>query len=161
MRYEPAFVAKYVATFYSNDEVAANRPYNRAGPRDSYRNGLATPFFTALWIQSKITPFAARCSAKKLDAMACDTVRSLLARHGDRGPNPTEKLCPCKLRKAAGAASKRFAFGVANAAHWIQEECTEESDGISQGREVENIHKPGSPRKEALGRASHKLYYVN
>jgi len=95
IRYEPAFFSKYVATLYTNNKIAATEAYARGFSWGLMQvmGQVAREFgFDALFLSSLCEPeqgLAVGCKVlrKKLDAMAGDATRALLAWNG--GANPT------------------------------------------------------------------------
>src|SRR5258706_4477077 len=94
MRYEPLFFAKYVASLYTNNKIAATEAYARGfswGLMQVMGQVARESGFDALFLSALCDPeqgLAVGCKVlrKKLDAMAGDTTRALLAWNG--GANP-------------------------------------------------------------------------
>jgi len=95
MRYEPAFFSKYVASLYTNNKVSATEAYARGFSwglmqvmgqvaREAGFDGL---FLSALCDPEQGLGIGCRVLRRKLDAMAGDTTRALLAWNG--GANST------------------------------------------------------------------------
>jgi soluble lytic murein transglycosylase-like protein len=95
MRYEPAFFAKYVASLYTNNKIAATEAYARGfswGLMQVMGQVARETGFDALFLSALCEPeqgLAVGCKVlrKKFDAMAGDTTRALLAWNG--GANST------------------------------------------------------------------------
>jgi soluble lytic murein transglycosylase-like protein len=94
LRYEPLFFAKYVATLYTNNKISASEAYARGFSwglmqvmgqvaRETGFDGL---FLSALCDPEEGLAVGCKVLRKKLDAMAGDTMRGLLAWNG--GGNP-------------------------------------------------------------------------
>jgi soluble lytic murein transglycosylase-like protein len=90
MRYEPAFFAKYVAPLFTNNKVTASEAYARGFSwglmqvmgqvaRETGFDGL---FLSALCDPEQGLTIGCKVLRKKLDAMAGDTLRGLLAWNG-------------------------------------------------------------------------------
>ena len=87
MRYEPAFFSKYVASLYTNNKIAATEAYARGfswGLMQVMGQVARETGFDALFLSALCDPeqgLAVGCKVlrKKLDAMADDTTRALLA----------------------------------------------------------------------------------
>ena len=94
MRYEPAFFSKFVASLYTNNKIAATEAYARGfswGLMQVMGQVARETGFDALFLSALCDPeqgLAVGCKVlrKKLDAMADDTTRALLAWNG--GANP-------------------------------------------------------------------------
>src|SRR5271170_6146432 len=94
IRYEPAFFTKYVASLYTNNKVSATEAYARGfswGLMQVMGQVARETGFDALFLSALCDPeqgLAVGCKVlrKKLDAMAGDTMRGLLAWNG--GANP-------------------------------------------------------------------------
>ena len=94
MRYEPAFFAKYVASLYTNNKVSASEAYARGFSwglmqvmgQVARETGFDSPFLSALCDPEQGIAIGCKVLRKKLDAMAGDTTRALLAWNG--GGNP-------------------------------------------------------------------------
>lgn len=94
MRYEPAFFTRYVAPLYTNNKVSASEAYARGFSwglmqvmgQVARENGFAEPFLSALCDPAEGLDIGCVVLRRKLDAMAGDTVRGLLAWNG--GGNP-------------------------------------------------------------------------
>jgi soluble lytic murein transglycosylase-like protein len=94
MRYEPAFFAKYVAGLYTNNKVSASEAYARGFSwglmqvmgQVAREAGFAEPFLSALCDPADGLDIGCKVLKKKLDAMAGDVTRGLLAWNG--GGNP-------------------------------------------------------------------------
>ena len=94
MRYEPAFFAKYVASLYTNNKVSASEAYARGFSwglmqvmgQVARETGFDAPFLSALCDPEQGLAIGCKVLCKKLDAMAGDTTRGLLAWNG--GGNP-------------------------------------------------------------------------
>jgi soluble lytic murein transglycosylase-like protein len=94
MRYEPAFFAKYVANLYTNNKISASEAYARGfswGLMQVMGQVARETGFDALFLSALCDPeqgLATGCKVlrKKLDAMAGDMTRALLAWNG--GANP-------------------------------------------------------------------------
>jgi soluble lytic murein transglycosylase-like protein len=94
MRYEPLFFAKYVASLYTNNKISASEAYARGfswGLMQVMGQVARESGFDALFLSALCDPdqgLATGCKVlrKKLDAMAGDTMRGLLAWNG--GGNP-------------------------------------------------------------------------
>jgi soluble lytic murein transglycosylase-like protein len=90
MRYEPAFFTKYVASLYTNNKVSASEAYARGfswGLMQVMGQVTREAGFDALFLSALCDPeqgLAVGCKIlrKKLDAMAGDTTRALLAWNG-------------------------------------------------------------------------------
>ena len=95
MRYEPAFFAKYVASLYTNNKVSATEAYARGFSwglmqvmgQVARENGFTEAFLSALCDPANGIEIGCRVLKRKLDAMAGDVVRGLLAWNG--GGNPS------------------------------------------------------------------------
>lgn len=94
MRYEPAFFTKYVAPLYTNNKISASEAYARGFSwglmqvmgQVARENGFAEPFLSALCDPAGGLDIGCKVLRRKLDAMAGDTARGLLAWNG--GANP-------------------------------------------------------------------------
>ena len=94
MRYEPLFFAKYVASLYTNNKIGASEAYARGfswGLMQVMGQVARESGFDALFLSTLCDPeqgLAVGCKVlrKKIDAMAGDTTRGLLAWNG--GGNP-------------------------------------------------------------------------
>jgi soluble lytic murein transglycosylase-like protein len=94
MRYEPAFFAKYVAALYTNNKVSASEAYARGFSwglmqvmgQVAREAGFAEPFLSALCDPADGLDIGCKVLKKKLDAMAGEVTRGLLAWNG--GGNP-------------------------------------------------------------------------
>ncbi len=94
MRYEPLFFAKYVAFLYTNNKIGASEAYARGfswGLMQVMGQVARESGFDALFLSALCDPeqgLAVGCKVlrKKIDAMAGDTTRGLLAWNG--GSNP-------------------------------------------------------------------------
>jgi soluble lytic murein transglycosylase-like protein len=90
MRYEPAFFTKYVAPLYTNNKVSATEAYARGfswGLMQVMGQVAREAGFEALFLSALCDPeqgLAVGCKVlcKKLDAMAGDTTRALVAWNG-------------------------------------------------------------------------------
>ena len=90
MRYEPAFFTKYVAPLYTNNKVSASEAHARGfswGLMQVMGQVARETGFDALFLSALCDPeqgLAVGCKVlrKKLDAMAGDTTRALLAWNG-------------------------------------------------------------------------------
>ena len=90
MRYEPLFFSKYVASLYTNNEIAATEAYARGfswGLMQVMGQVAREAGFDALFLSAMCDPeqgLAVGCKVlrKKFDAMAGDTTRALLAWNG-------------------------------------------------------------------------------
>src|SRR5713226_6066114 len=95
MRYEPLFFAKYVASLYTNNKIGASEAYARGfswGLMQVMGQVARETGFDALFLSALCDPeqgLAVGCKVlrKKIDAMAGDITRALLAWNG--GANPT------------------------------------------------------------------------
>ena len=94
MRYEPAFFAKYVASLYTNNKVSASKAYARGFSwglmqvmgQVAREAGFDAPFLSALCDPEQGIAIGCKVLRKKIDAVAGDTTRALLAWNG--GGNP-------------------------------------------------------------------------
>jgi soluble lytic murein transglycosylase-like protein len=94
MRYEPAFFAKYVANLYTNNKISASEAYARGFSwglmqvmgQVARETGFDALFLSALCDPEQGLATGCRVLRKKLDAMAGDATRALLAWNG--GGNP-------------------------------------------------------------------------
>ncbi|HZS70686.1 MAG TPA: lytic transglycosylase domain-containing protein [Candidatus Acidoferrum sp.] len=94
MRYEPAFFAKYVAPLYTNNKISASEAYARGFSwglmqvmgQVAREMGFDAPFLSALCDPEHGLAVGCKLLRKKLDAMAGDLTRGLLAWNG--GGNP-------------------------------------------------------------------------
>ena len=94
MCYEPAFFAKYVASFYTNNKISASEAYARGFSwglmqvmgQVAREAGFDAPFLSALCDPEQGLAVGCKVFRKKFDAMAGDTTRALLAWNG--GANP-------------------------------------------------------------------------
>lgn len=94
IRYEPAFFTKYVASLYTNNKVTATEAYARGFSwglmqvmgQVARETGFDAPFLAALCDPEQGLAIGCKVLRKKLDAMAGDTTRALLAWNG--GANP-------------------------------------------------------------------------
>jgi soluble lytic murein transglycosylase-like protein len=94
MRYEPAFFAKYVAPLYTNNKVSASEAYARGFSwglmqvmgQVARESGFDALFLSALCDPEQGLAIGCKVLRHKLDAMAGDPVRGLLAWNG--GSNP-------------------------------------------------------------------------
>jgi soluble lytic murein transglycosylase-like protein len=95
IRYEPAFFGKYVAPLYTNNKVTASEAYARGFSwglmqvmgQVAREAGFDGPFLSALCDPEQGLAVGCRVLRKKLDAMAGDAPRALLAWNG--GGNPS------------------------------------------------------------------------
>jgi soluble lytic murein transglycosylase-like protein len=94
MRYEPLFFAKYVASLYTNNKVGASEAYARGFSwglmqvmgQVARETGFDALFLSALCDPEQGLAIGCKVLRKKIDAMAGDTSRGLLAWNG--GSNP-------------------------------------------------------------------------
>jgi soluble lytic murein transglycosylase-like protein len=94
MRYEPAFFAKYVAPLYTNNKVSASEAYARGFSwglmqvmgQVARETGFDALFLSALCDPEQGLTIGCKVLHKKLDTVAGDTTRGLLAWNG--GSNP-------------------------------------------------------------------------
>lgn len=94
IRYEPAFFTKYVAPLYTNNKITASEAYARGFSwglmqvmgQVARENGFTDTFLSALCDPAEGLETGCRVLRKKLDAMAGDVTRGLLAWNG--GGNP-------------------------------------------------------------------------
>src|SRR3954469_7695509 len=94
MRYEPMFFAKYVASLYTNNKLSASEAYARGFSwglmqvmgQVARETGFDALFLSALCDPEQGLALGCKVLRKKLDAMAGDPQRGLLAWNG--GPNP-------------------------------------------------------------------------
>lgn len=94
MRYEPAFFTKYVANLYTNNKVTASEAYARGFSwglmqvmgQVAREIGFDGAFLSALCDPEQGLATGCKLLRKKLDAMAGDVTRGLLAWNG--GANP-------------------------------------------------------------------------
>lgn len=94
IRYEPAFFTKYVAPLYTNNKISASEAYARGFSwglmqvmgQVARENGFAEPFLAALCDPAEGLDIGCKVLRRKLDAMAGDAPRGLLAWNG--GGNP-------------------------------------------------------------------------
>jgi soluble lytic murein transglycosylase-like protein len=94
MRYEPAFFAKYVAPLYTSNKISASEAYARGFSwgllqvmgQVAREMGFDAPFLSALCDPGHGLAVGCKLLRKKLDAMAGDLTRGLLAWNG--GGNP-------------------------------------------------------------------------
>ncbi|HKS96667.1 MAG TPA: lytic transglycosylase domain-containing protein [Terriglobia bacterium] len=94
MRYEPAFLAKYVAPLYTNNKISASEAYARGFSwglcqvmgQVAREFGFDAPFLSALCDPEQGLAIGCKVMRRKLDAMAGDLTRGLLAWNG--GSNP-------------------------------------------------------------------------
>jgi len=116
IRYEPAFFSKYVASLYTNNKIAATEAYARGlswGLMQVMGQVARETGFDALFLSALCDPeqgLAVGCKVlrKKLDAMADDTTRALLAWNGGANPAYARKSSPA----ARTTCSPRFALSV-------------------------------------------------
>jgi len=95
IRYEPAFFSKYVASLYTNNKISASEAYARGFSwglmqvmgQVARETGFDAPFLSALCDPEQGLAVGCKVLRKKLDAMAGDTTRGLLAWNG--GGNPS------------------------------------------------------------------------
>ena len=95
IRYEPLFFSKYVAPLYTNNKIAATEAYARGfswGLMQVMGQVAREVGFDALFLSAMCDPeqglvIGCKVLRKKLDAMAGDTTRGLLAWNG--GGNPS------------------------------------------------------------------------
>ena len=95
LRYEPTFFSKYVAALYTNNKITATEAYARGFSWGLMQvmGQVAREFgFDALFLSALCDPeqgLAVGCKVlrKKLDAMAGDSTRALLAWNGGGNPN--------------------------------------------------------------------------
>jgi soluble lytic murein transglycosylase-like protein len=95
MRYEPAFFSKYVASLYTNNKITVTEAYARGFSWGLMQvmGQVAREFgFDALFLSALCEPeqglaVGCRVLRKKLDAMAGDSTRALLAWNGGGNPN--------------------------------------------------------------------------
>jgi soluble lytic murein transglycosylase-like protein len=94
MRYEPAFFAKYVANLYTNNKISASEAYARGFSwglmqvmgQVARETGFDAAFLSALCDPEQGLATGCNVLRRKLDAMAGDMTRALLAWNG--GANP-------------------------------------------------------------------------
>jgi soluble lytic murein transglycosylase-like protein len=94
MRYEPLFFAKYVASSYTNNKISASEAYARGFSwglmqvmgQVARETGFDALFLSALCDPEQGLALGCKVLRKKIDAMAGDTMRGLLAWNG--GGNP-------------------------------------------------------------------------
>src|SRR5271155_4945604 len=90
IRYEPAFFAKYVAPLFTNNKVTASEAYARGFSwglmqvmgQVARETGFDALFLSALCDPEQGLAIGCKVLRKKLDAMAGDTMRGLLAWNG-------------------------------------------------------------------------------
>ena len=90
MRYEPAFFAKYVAPFYTNNKVSASEAYARGFSwglmqvmgQVAREHGFDPLFLSTLCDPEQGLAIGCKVLRRKLDSMAGDTTRGLLAWNG-------------------------------------------------------------------------------
>jgi soluble lytic murein transglycosylase-like protein len=95
IRYEPLFFSKYVVPLYTNNKVSATEAYSRGfswGLMQVMGQVAREAGFDALFLSALCDPeqgLAVGCKVlrRKLDAMAGDTTRALLAWNGGGNPN--------------------------------------------------------------------------
>lgn len=95
MRYEPAFFSKYVASLYTNNKISASEAYARGFSwglmqvmgQVARETGFDAPFLSALCDPEQGLAIGCKVLRKKVDAVAGDTTRALLAWNG--GANPS------------------------------------------------------------------------
>jgi soluble lytic murein transglycosylase-like protein len=94
IRYEPLFFAKYVASLYTNNKISASEAYARGFSwglmqvmgQVARETGFDALFLSALCDPEQGLALGCKVLRKKIDAMAGDTMRGLLAWNG--GGNP-------------------------------------------------------------------------
>jgi soluble lytic murein transglycosylase-like protein len=94
MRYEPLFFAKYVASLYTNNKISASEAYARGFSwglmqvmgQVARETGFDALFLSALCDPEQGLALGCKVLRKKIDSMAGDTTRGLLAWNG--GGNP-------------------------------------------------------------------------
>jgi soluble lytic murein transglycosylase-like protein len=94
IRYEPLFFAKYVASLYTNNKISASEAYARGFSwglmqvmgQVARESGFDALFLSALCDPEQGLALGCKVLRKKIDAMAGDTMRGLLAWNG--GGNP-------------------------------------------------------------------------
>ena len=90
MRYEPLFFAKYVASLYTNNKISASEAYARGFSwglmqvmgQVARETGFDALFLSALCDPEQGLALGCKVLRKKIDAMAGDTMRGLLAWNG-------------------------------------------------------------------------------
>jgi len=90
MRYEPAFFAKYVAPLYTNNKVSASEAYARGFSwglmqvmgQVAREHGFDPLFLSTLCDPEQGLAIGCKVLRRKLDSMAGDTTRGLLAWNG-------------------------------------------------------------------------------
>ena len=90
LRYEPAFFAKYVAPLYTTNKVSASEAYARGFSwglmqvmgQVAREFGFDAPFLSALCEPEQGIAVGCKVLRRKLDAMAGDLTRGLLAWNG-------------------------------------------------------------------------------
>jgi soluble lytic murein transglycosylase-like protein len=95
MRYEPAFFSKYVAGLYTNNKISASEAYARGFSwglmqvmgQVAREMGFDAPFLSTLCDPEQGLTVGCKVLHRKLDAMAGDTTRALLAWNGGGNPN--------------------------------------------------------------------------
>jgi soluble lytic murein transglycosylase-like protein len=95
IRYEPLFFSKYVASLYTNNRISASEAYARGfswGLMQVMGQVAREAGFDALFLSALCDPeqgLAVGCKVlrKKLDAVAGDATRALLAWNGGGNPN--------------------------------------------------------------------------
>jgi soluble lytic murein transglycosylase-like protein len=94
IRYEPLFFAKYVASLYTNNKISASEAYARGFSwglmqvmgQVARESGVDALFLSALCDPEQGLAIGCKVLRKKIDVMAGDTMRGLLAWNG--GGNP-------------------------------------------------------------------------
>src|SRR5215470_251695 len=95
IRYEPLFFSKYVASLYTNNKISASEAYPRGFSwglmqvmgQVARETGFDAPFLSALCGPEQGLAVGCKVLRKKLDAMAGDATRGLLAWNGGGNPN--------------------------------------------------------------------------
>jgi soluble lytic murein transglycosylase-like protein len=90
MRYEPLFFAKYVAPLYTNNKVSASEAYARGFSwglmqvmgQVARETGFDPVFLSSLCDPDQGLAIGCKVLRRKLDSMAGDTLRALLAWNG-------------------------------------------------------------------------------
>jgi len=94
IRYEPLFFAKYVASLYTNNKISASEAYARGFSwglmqvmgQVARESGFDALFLSALCDPEQGLAIGCKVLRKKIDAMAGDTMRGLLAWNGGGSP---------------------------------------------------------------------------
>lgn len=106
MRYEPAFFAKYVAGLYTDNRITASEAYARGFSwglmqvmgQVARELGFDGTFLSALCDPEQNLAIGCKLLRKKLDSMADDVTRGLLAWNGGANPDYPAQVLARRVR---------------------------------------------------------------